>query len=37
MDTVQVTVLAVVHPAHETNVLAPDVAGAVRVTEVPEL
>jgi len=35
---VQVTVLAVVHPFHEENGFAPElaVAGAVRVTVVPE-
>jgi hypothetical protein len=35
--TLQVTVLAVVHPLQEVNVLLPDVAGAVSVTAVPEL
>jgi hypothetical protein len=35
--TLQVTVLAVVHPLQEVNVLLPDVAGAVRVTAVAEL
>jgi hypothetical protein len=35
--TVQVTVLALVHPAHEEKVLLPDVAGAVSFTDVPEL
>ena len=34
--TLQVTVLAVVHPVHELKVLAPEVAGAVSVTDVPE-
>jgi hypothetical protein len=37
MVTVQVTVLADVHPVHEEKVLLPDEAGAVSVTEVPEL
>jgi hypothetical protein len=35
--TVQVTVLAVVHPLHEAKVLPPAVAGAVSVTVDPEL
>jgi hypothetical protein len=35
--TVQVVVEAVVHPVHEANVFAPEVAGAVNVTVVPEL
>jgi hypothetical protein len=36
MVTLQVTVLAVAHPVHELNVLAPEVVGAVSVTDVPE-
>jgi hypothetical protein len=35
--TMQVVVLLFVHPVHEENVLVPDVAGAVKVTVVPEL
>jgi hypothetical protein len=35
--TLQVTVLAVVHPLHEEKLLTPEVAGAVRVTDDPEL
>jgi hypothetical protein len=35
--TVQVTVLALVQPVHEENVLLPEVAGAVSVTDAPEL
>jgi hypothetical protein len=34
--TVQVTVLADVHPVHELNGLLPAVLGAVSVTEAPE-
>jgi hypothetical protein len=34
---VQVTVLAEVQPVHEEKVLLPEVAGAVKVTEVPVL
>jgi hypothetical protein len=37
IDTVQVTVLAEVQPVHEEKVLLPEVEGAVKVTEVPEL
>jgi hypothetical protein len=37
IDTVQVTVLAEVQPVHEEKVLLPEVAGAVKVTEVPVL
>jgi hypothetical protein len=32
---VQVTVLAVLHPVHDEKVLPLDVAGAVKVTDVP--
>jgi hypothetical protein len=35
--TLQVAVLVVVHPDHAENLLEPAVAGAVRVTAVPEL
>jgi hypothetical protein len=35
--TVQVTVVVVAHPVHEAKVLLPEVAGAVSVTDVPEL
>ena len=35
--TVQVTVLELLHPVHEENVLLPEVAGAVSVTDVPAL
>jgi hypothetical protein len=35
MVTVQVTVLALVQPVHAEKVLLPEVAGAVKVTEVP--
>ena len=35
--TVQVVELEVVHPVHDENVFVPEVAGAVRVTAVPEL
>jgi heme exporter protein D len=35
--TVQVTVLVVVHPVHETKVLLPEVAGAVRTSVEPAL
>jgi hypothetical protein len=34
--TVQVTVLALVHPVHEVKLLPPAVAGAVSVTDAPE-
>lgn len=37
MFTVQVTVLADVHPDHFEKLLPPEVLGAVRVTAVPEL
>jgi hypothetical protein len=33
--TLQVTVLAVVHPVHEVKVFAPERASAVSVTDVP--
>jgi hypothetical protein len=35
--TVQVTVLLLVQPVHEEKLLPPEVAGAVSVTDVPEL
>jgi hypothetical protein len=35
--TLQVTALAVVHPVHEEKLLPPEVAGAVSVTDDPEL
>ena len=35
--TLQVTVLEVVQPVHDEKMFAPEVAGAVRTTEVPEL
>jgi hypothetical protein len=35
--TLQVTVLDVAHPVQETNALPPEVAGAVKVTDVPAL
>jgi hypothetical protein len=35
--TLQVTVLVVVQPVHATNVLPPEVVGAVKVTDVPAL
>jgi hypothetical protein len=34
--TLQVKVLALVHPVHEEKVLPPEVAGAVSVTDAPE-
>jgi hypothetical protein len=34
---VQVTVEDVVHPLHETELLLPEAAGAVNVTDVPAL
>jgi hypothetical protein len=37
ITTVQVTVLAVVHPDHEVKVLLPELEGAVSVTVVPAL
>jgi hypothetical protein len=36
-ETVQVTVLVEVHPVHETKGSLPEVAGAVSVTDEPEL
>jgi hypothetical protein len=35
--TLQVTVLTVVQPAHEANVLLPEVEGAVSVMAIPAL
>jgi hypothetical protein len=35
--TLQVTVVAVVQPDHETKLLTPDATGAVNVTDVPAL
>ena len=35
--TLQVTVVAVAQPDHETKLLAPDATGAVKVTDVPAL
>ena len=37
IDTVHVTVLVDVQPVHEEKVLPPEVEGAVKVTDVPEL
>jgi hypothetical protein len=35
--TVHVTVLEVAHPVHDANVLLPEVEGAVRIMDAPEL
>jgi hypothetical protein len=37
MEIVQVSLVAEAQPDHEAKVLAPEVLGAVSVTEVPEL